>query len=524
MSTPSGEKASSSFDELIFKRELNEVHLLLDFISGRPEVHIGSIDLKMPKPGYPNETLNTFETITYVCKLRYPPDSNVSNRAADAALVTLVKDKLSSLAYPARGATIAYTYSFIEPAGYLTLPGENETETERRQTRTSVAREAYPGLYRNARHFRWTHRLMTTASIILTIVAALLLWQVTYGVQITARFEDDRKRDVEATDKIYEQVKLQEAKSQSAAPNHPMPLERCHGEYIGYQNSDISLLCNEWAYAQARYVKTISDACTFATHFPSNVLMIPFPSEIGTEKRQCRDRRHTEVTGMMNETEAGEEDDASVPSTRLRLLHDSASTLHSRAERELAPVTLSTRDGPRPTGTLHEPTGSPHSPASSTAPGTSSSTNGVHPVPKPKTGDDTTLESATQEDIQSITLVLSIYSNYVLPIMFGLLGTAASMLRSVGDKIKDCVLAPRDAALAFLRLPLGLMAGVAVGLFFNPTSVAQGISAGTGALTITASGIAFLAGYGAEAFFKMIDRMINQIFSLEHNCDAKKST
>ena len=33
---------------------------------------------------------------------------------------------------------------------------------------------------------------MTTASIILTIVATLLLWLVTYGVQITARFEDDR--------------------------------------------------------------------------------------------------------------------------------------------------------------------------------------------------------------------------------------------------------------------------------------------------------------------------------------------
>jgi hypothetical protein len=192
MSTPSDEQASSSFDELIFKRELNEVHLLLDFISGRPGVHLGSIDLRMPKPGYPDETLNTFETITYVFKLRYPPDSNLSNRAADAALLTLVKDKLSSLAYPARGATIAYTYSFIEPAGYLTLPRENETETEQRQTRTSVAREAYLGLYQNARRFRWTHQFMTTASIILTIVATLLLWLVTYGVQITARFEDDR--------------------------------------------------------------------------------------------------------------------------------------------------------------------------------------------------------------------------------------------------------------------------------------------------------------------------------------------
>jgi hypothetical protein len=56
------------------------------------------------------------------------------------------------------------------------------------------------------------------------------------------------------------------------------------------------------------------------------------------------------------------------------------------------------------------------------------------------------------------------------------------------------------------------MAGLAVGLFFSPsTSVAVPQGAGTGiasTLTLTAGGLAFLAGYGAEAFFRMLDQVI----------------
>jgi hypothetical protein len=39
---------SDNFDELIFKRELNEVYLLLDYISGRPDAHIWNLDVDVP--------------------------------------------------------------------------------------------------------------------------------------------------------------------------------------------------------------------------------------------------------------------------------------------------------------------------------------------------------------------------------------------------------------------------------------------------------------------------------------------
>src|ERR1700754_3301943 len=223
----------NSFDELIFKRELNEVHLLLDFISGRPHLQFGTMNLKFPKPGGTgDETLGTYAAITYVCKLKYPPDPG-SNRAADAALVILVKDVLSAIAYPARGVTIAYTYSFIEPTGSLAFTGGGESggEAERlkRQTRTSVAREAYPGLYESARRFRRTHEFMTYGSIALTFLAAFILWMVTYGVLITSRFEDDRKQLMEAAKKIYDQVTVEKSVAQPVrqAQPVPLPLDRC---------------------------------------------------------------------------------------------------------------------------------------------------------------------------------------------------------------------------------------------------------------------------------------------------------
>jgi hypothetical protein len=88
-----------TFDELIFRRELNEVHLLLDFISGRPNAHIWDLDGKVPRspsdstdtpPGEKSackahdNTLDAFETIKRICKLRYPPTSPSTDKAYDA--------------------------------------------------------------------------------------------------------------------------------------------------------------------------------------------------------------------------------------------------------------------------------------------------------------------------------------------------------------------------------------------------------------------------------------------------------
>jgi hypothetical protein len=44
---------------------------------------------------------------------------------------------------------------------------------------------------------------------------------------------------------------------------------------------------------------------------------------------------------------------------------------------------------------------------------------------------------------------------------------------------------------------------------------------GVGVLTITAAGIACLAGHGADAFFSLVDRIFKQVFSIQPNGEAK---
>src|ERR1700676_1443118 len=67
-------------DEEIFKRDLNEVHLLIDFVSGRPDKNLG--DLTVPDPtqewqhgqaGQKRPNLDPAEAVRRIAQIRWPP-------------------------------------------------------------------------------------------------------------------------------------------------------------------------------------------------------------------------------------------------------------------------------------------------------------------------------------------------------------------------------------------------------------------------------------------------------------------
>ncbi len=445
MSTTGNDADPGTFDELIFKRDLNEVHLLLDFISGRPNTMLWDLDTRIPNPADGHD-LTPHQVIEWVCRLRYPPQlqQSTEEKAFNSALLLYVKDKLNALAYPARGMTIAYTYIFLEETAPLR---QGETKRVNAQTRASVARTAYPGLTISAKRFRRFHKTVAWAGGILTGLAAVLLWLVVYGVQITTRFEEDQKRTVDVTSQIYAEIDKENATLPHDKQNHDSVPKRCCYANVESQSNQIKTLCNQWSYYQARYDKSIEDAAMFATRPPSSYLMKPFPAYSGFEPGQT----------------APAAPDAACPVA-------SPTPAQNQAEKTA----------------FADP-----------------------PVRRAFV--------AKQENIQSITLILSAYASYVLPVMFGIVGTIASFLRDIGGRITDSTLAPRDETLAIIRLVLGAIAGLAVGLFFSPASVATQISSGAGVLTLSASAMAFLAGYGADGFFKMIDGIINRAFSLERN-------
>jgi hypothetical protein len=127
-----------------------------------------------------------------------------------------------------------------------------------------------------------------------------------------------------------------------------------------------------------------------------------------------------------------------------------------------------------------------------------------------------------QEDVQSVGLIASVYSTYVLPLCFGFVGTVASFLRDTGNKALSSTLAPRDESLAGVRLLLGAIAGIAVGLFYSPTQSAQQVASGFGVLTLSASAIAFVAGYAADVFFNFLDNLSVRLFNLGGNTGSTK--
>jgi hypothetical protein len=122
----------------------------------------------------------------------------------------------------------------------------------------------------------------------------------------------------------------------------------------------------------------------------------------------------------------------------------------------------------------------------------------------------------------SVTWMLALFSTYVLPAMFGLLGTLAAIARAVLAKVRDSLLGPRDLSLSLLGLVIGPLAGLAVGLFFTPSGAVGQTAAGlAGSVTLTASGLGFLAGYGADAFFRFLDALLVRVFALEDGKGSK---
>jgi hypothetical protein len=97
---------------------------------------------------------------------------------------------------------------------------------------------------------------------------------------------------------------------------------------------------------------------------------------------------------------------------------------------------------------------------------------------------------------------LGIFTQYVLPLLYGLLGAQAYILRTLSREIQNVTFTRGSEIRYSLRWPLGMLAGVTVGLFFDPADL-SGIAA------VTPLGLAFLAGYGVELVFTGLDRMVS---------------
>jgi hypothetical protein len=392
----------------MFWRELNEVHLLMDFVSGRADRSLSDMS-GIPDPANPTEPLKWQNAVQQVCDIRFPPVGTPASKARQAALLLSVKDKLNGLADPARGISVAYTSMFSGVAKSGKVNGKRQEDAY------GFAIAAYPNLRGQAATFRYWFGKLPWLALVWALLTALVSWDVytsSAALNTVTALEDQESHLVQP--------------GQTFFPNS----DNCFDVKDGPDRAKIKL--NSTAPSV-----DMSVCRTFA------VLEI----KLATAR--------PELAGF--------------------------------TERHLM----------------------------------------KHPVgwimfmfsPKKAAMGDI---NAPREQLAAS--VLSVFTNYIIPMMFGLLGTLAGLVRSVWQKVRDSTLRPEDARRTVASVPLGLVAGLSVGLIITPSgSPAEGISNVAGSITLSATALAFLAGYGAEAFFTMIDELLKRVFSLGNSGSGSKA-
>jgi hypothetical protein len=447
-------------DEEIFRRDLNEVHLLIDFISSLPGKSLN--DLNLPDPSWvpanqqSNEkrrVMDTAESIVHISRIRFPPAPEPKVRAENAALLLLAKDRLNDLARPTRGRSIAYTTMFA--AGISKRKGAQGQEP----SRLDLAQRVCPELVSQVRRFRWFYICSLLFVFAWLIFTALCYWDVALGDSI---LQHVNQLDQEQSTMLRTIPNLLDCANQVGAGSE--------------QNSSIRVSCLELNKLSENQQRTADELTKFSS------------CSGWTRYLFLRCWSGSNFVGRSPESGSG-------PSVNRTGSPTSAQSQTAGAENR-----------PESAGAAPAQQRGTES-AKQTVPA------GQHATAPSEKGDTVMGEQASLMDASAIAAVLFVFSTYILPMMFGLLGTLVAALRSVHDKIRDNLLAPRDLLLTLTSLPIGAIAGLSVGLFFRfQGGSVSGSSGLSGAVSLGAAGLAFLAGYAADAFFSFLDSVRSQVF------------
>ena len=90
---------TDQIQDFIFARELAEVYLLLDHLSGRSDKTLTNVLSQ--------------QNIKEICEICWPPRGTIIEQAAQAAALIVTKDALNTAAKPANSASIAFTLMVV---------------------------------------------------------------------------------------------------------------------------------------------------------------------------------------------------------------------------------------------------------------------------------------------------------------------------------------------------------------------------------------------------------------------------
>ncbi len=105
--------------------------------------------------------------------------------------------------------------------------------------------------------------------------------------------------------------------------------------------------------------------------------------------------------------------------------------------------------------------------------------------------------------LQEAKFILQGIQLYILPLLYGLLGAAAYVLRTLTTEIRNLTYEIESNIRYRLRIQLGAVSGLAIGWFSD-----AGLTFSASTLSLSPLALAFLAGYSVEVLFSLMDRMI----------------
>jgi hypothetical protein len=415
-----------------FGRLLDEVYLLIDFVSSRPDKDLNLIE-RPANSGQAGKYVDLKESLERIVYLKLQ-DPSTRITPENTAFLLLLKNSLTRAAYPATRTSIVFTALVTSCDDRRRL---KDTESDGYPGGDGFACIAYPKMRRCAQHFRHYMRWAPILLFILAIVTIGMSGITGYGHSLIARLDNATKDQT----RVFDIIRNIESTA-VATPGTPTP--------------PISATANTFL--------PYCDRITFVTRAATT-------GDTGTERiRVYESSQHANICGQLREAEMG-----------IWRARDRIDQYLTRFSTPLIPViTFPAR--------VLEWIFPPEKTPSLCAEGRC----------------DNRAEWSAEDYVSAL-------STQVLPLCFTMLGVGVSLLRDYTSRIKDRLLNPTDMMMSFARLALGVVAGLAIGLFNQPADTARGGTAAIINLSLSAQGLAFLAGYAMDSVFAFFDAQIRRL-------------
>jgi hypothetical protein len=456
----------------VLDRELSEVHLLLDNVSANPSTTLA--ERLTATQGLEDDL--AADWIEQVCRISWPPEGSEEDKAEDAALLIKAKDRLNRLSYPASGSTIAFTLLVTqhetESRPWLRLRNGGEGGgggEERSPTRNSLAQTAYPDLIPKAIRFRRAMRSISIALVVALFLTCLLSWYVAYGNAALAELTTAQARFEEAAQRVNEAEAAQFKQSETAIPA-ALPADEAAKD-VGPAEA-----------APAAATTTVTTVTTTA-----EPKFTPYcEGALNPAQSQACAARSEAMENLQRVK---------------RRLVGWICVISWNCLEDLAPYDTAAAPRPGKDGAL--------------------SAEDARRLRQGLVAGERNKELVANAPSRGAALA-NIMGTAVLPFLYGLLGAGAAIIRSLSRKIRASLLSPRDLHLSFQQLALGAVVGACIGLFIAaPGAAGEGESL-LGPVTLSASAISFVAGFGVDSVFEALETLIKRIFNIAPAAPARQ--